>query len=149
VIKWSRAFYAASFLYLMMVACQSGYEPFLQPDPVSVNQVFMLSELHRFEPILGIGRFVATFSVPPRETYAGWALCNPGGRPPWHVHFNRDWVESLNPVTKRPYMSALVAHEMGHHWVTVQNGSCYDEVAAEACGAMLVAGQPCSKEGIR
>lgn len=135
--------WAASFLCLMMVACHSSYRPFTQPDPVSVNQEFMISELQRFEPMLGIGSYIGAFSSPPNSTYAGWVLCNPGGHPPWYVYFNRDYIESLDPQADRSYMSALVAHEMCHHWVTTHHLNCYNEAAADSCAYNLVSfGRP-------
>jgi len=136
--------------YTMLTACKGNYEPFTQPDAVSVNQEYMLSQVQRFEPMLGMGMFVATFQDPPTSTYAGWADCKPGGRAPWYVHFNKDYIETLgmdrpapNGQMGRDYMSALVAHEMCHHWVTKNHGKCYDEVGAELCGHNLVAyGRP-------
>jgi hypothetical protein len=129
--------------YVLLIACKADYAPFTQPDPVSVNQEFMMSEVQRFTPALGIGEFVVTFKDPPSSTYAGWADCKPGGRAPWYIHFNKDYIEGLDPIAKRPYMSALVAHEMCHHWVTSQSGGCWDEVAAETCASNLVAfGRP-------
>ena len=122
----------------LMLACRAAYEPFIQPDPVSVNQIFMLQEVQRFTPMLGMGEFIATFAEPPMPTYAGWADCAQGGRPPWYVHFNRDYIESLDSTLKRPYMSALVGHEMCHHWVTFHKGNCFDEMAAEICSNNLV-----------
>jgi hypothetical protein len=124
--------------YTLLTACHGNYEPMTQPSAVSPNQEFMLSEIKRFTPMLNMGEFIGTFADPPAKTYAGWSDCVPGGRAPWYVHFNRDYVEGLDPVEKRPYMSALVAHEMCHHWVTKQHGSCYDEVGAELCAYNLV-----------
>jgi hypothetical protein len=127
----------------MVIACMSTYEPFTQPSPTSVNQEFMLGEVQRFTPMLNIGEFVATFTTPPAATYAGWADCKLSGNPPWYLHFNKDYVEGLDPIAKQSYMSALVAHEMCHHWVTRHNVSCYDEVEAELCAYNLVAlGRP-------
>jgi len=137
-------------VYTLAISCKLNYEPLTQPDPTSENEEWMLSEVRRFEPMLEIGPFIAAFQDPPRATFAGWADCQRGGKPPWYVHFNKQWIGSLTMDTKmtngqrgRDYMSALVAHEMCHHWVTSRRGSCYDEKGAETCAFNLVSkGKP-------
>lgn len=138
----------ASFT-VIVVACKATYEPFTQPSPTSANEEYMLSELERFTPMLNMGRFIGTFAEPPNNTYAGWADCQVSGRkPPWYVHFNRNFVNDepwlskaadIRGLTNKAYMSALVAHEMCHHWVAQHSGQCYDEVAAETCAFHIVA----------
>ena len=110
-----------------------------QPDPVSLNQTYMLGEVRRLEPMLGMGRFVALFERPMVSTYAGWATCQPGGgRPPYYVYFNKDYVELIPSESGKPYMSGLVAHEMCHHWIAQQHLNCWDEQAAEVCAFRLL-----------
>jgi hypothetical protein len=136
--------------YTLLTACHGSYEPLTQPNPLSENQEWMVSEMRRFEPMLDMGMFIATFTDPPHPAFAGWAECRPGGEPPWYVHFNRGWIELLtmdkilsNGQNGRDYMSALVAHEMCHHWVTKKYGGCYNEVGAETCAFNLVSkGRP-------
>jgi hypothetical protein len=118
-----------------MVACLKTIAENFQPDPVTPNQVFMLGEVRRFQTLLDMGEFVAAFTTPPNPTYAGWAACQQGGRPPWHIFFNFDYVETRKDKT---YMTGLVAHEMCHEWVANHGGNCYDEVAAETCAYNLV-----------
>jgi hypothetical protein len=119
-----------SVLALSLAAC--GWQGLT--DPVSPNQEYMVSEMKRMEPMLGIGTFIAKFEKPPASTYAGWANCVPGRKAPWVIGFNVDYVETL---TSRTYMTALVAHEMCHHWETKQTGGCYNEAAAETCAHYL------------
>jgi len=122
----------------VLVGCGggAGWSP-TQADPVNDNQSYMIGELKRIEGRMGIGEFVALFEKPPAETYAGWANCTPGGsRPPYVVGFNKDYVAGLKDYT---YMTALVAHEMCHHYVVNHDrGQCWDEVAAEACAGRYV-----------
>ncbi len=136
-------------LYLLLIACKGKYEPMTQPDASSDNQAYMVSEMRRFEPMLDMGEFIATFGEPPApcapstdgscRPYAGWSECLPDGRPPWHVHFNKAWVDSLDLSKRSTYMSLLMAHEMCHYWVAVKKReSCSDEMAAELCGNSLV-----------
>jgi hypothetical protein len=117
-----------------------SYSP-TQVEPVSVNQVFMVGEMKRIERLMDMGEFVAMFGKPPHPSYAGWAMCAPGGqRPPYIVSFNERYIEDTDP-SKTPYLSALVAHEMCHYWVEAHktevhsSTGCWDEVAAEMCAA--------------
>lgn len=90
------------------------------------------------EPMLNMGQFVVMFGKPPAATYAGWADCQlGGGRPPYYIHFNEEYIEGINPE-RVYYMSALVAHEMCHHWVEKQYHQCWDEEAAETCASNLL-----------
>ena len=115
----------------ILVGCGGGWSP-TQSDPANENQAYMVAEARRIEGAMGIGAFVVEFGKPPSATYAGWANCVPGGsRPPYVVGFNEGYVAGLRD---QAYMTALVAHEMCHHYVVNHDrGGCWDEAAAEAC----------------
>lgn len=118
-------------LAISAAACGGGYSP-TQADPANDNQAYMLSEVRRIERLMDIGQFIVTFEKPPAQTYAGWANCNPNKRPPFSIGFNESYIAQ---TLTTQYMSALVAHEMCHHYVAVKGGSCWDEKAAEECAA--------------
>lgn len=130
-------------LALSAVACGGGFSSMTQPDPISRNQGYMIGEMQRLEPMLGMGQFVVYFKEPPTESYAGWAFCTLGGSPPWAIFFNEKYIETVSP-DKTSYMSALVAHEMCHHWVSNRGSmKCGDEKAVEECAYNLIAnGRP-------
>jgi len=128
---------------LFGVGCIHGMSV-TQPTPTTAAQMIIVNEMRQLEPMLGMGEFVAFFQAPPAgQAYAGWAPCqlDGSGKPPWAIYFNEAYVESQEQNV--PYLKALVAHEMCHHWVHKQTGVCGLEQAANVCADSLLAnGRP-------
>lgn len=120
-----RAF--VSFLAVAAVGCNLRGPT--APDPETYNETFMVAQVIRIERAMNVGAFEPWFSDPPVKTWAGWAYC---GTDPHQIFFNKEWVNSLD-ASRQAYMTALVAHEMCHHYVSIKGGNCWDEVAAEEC----------------
>lgn len=122
---------AGSVLFLAATAVGCGTQAPSAPEPETYNETFMVAQVIRIERAMNIGSFDVLFTTPPKESYAGWAYCN-GNTQPFRIAFNKNYINGL-PVSKEPYMTSLVAHEMCHHYVGVKGGSCWDEIAAETC----------------